>query len=127
MNCIPRRATNTLKDRVVLTGRSSWEEVSTIDTLEDAYPLGLSRGIIHFIVDSPGMRFFPGSIFELLNRSLASALAPSIESEEFITPSLSMVDVRNLYFVQNATNAPSTRGQLTSLMETQSHACSALL
>ena len=37
-----------------------------------------------------------------------------------------MVDVRNLYFAQNATKAPSARGQVTSVMETQSNARSAL-
>ena len=61
LNPIPLKPTNTLKDRVLITDRSSWEEVSVTDTLEDAYPLGLSRGIIHFIVDSPGMQFLSGA------------------------------------------------------------------
>jgi len=127
LNSIPLKPANTLKDRVALTDRSSLEEVSIFDTLEDAYPLGCSRDIIHFVIDRPGMQFFPGSIFEPLNRSLASTLTASIESEEIITPSYSMVDVRNLYFAQNATKAPSARGQLTSVMGTQSNARSALL
>ncbi len=127
LNRIPLKPAKTLKDRVDLTDRSSWKEVSVADTLEDAYPLGLSRDIIHFVVDRRGMQFFSGSIFEPFNRPLAPALIASIESEESSTPRLSMVDVRRLYFAQNATEAPSARGQLTSVMETQFHDHSALL
>jgi len=38
-----------------------------------------------------------------------------------------MVDVRHLYFAQNATRAPSARGQLPSVMEAQSKDHSALI
>ena len=37
-----------LKHRVLLAEISSWQEVDTFDTLEDAYPLGLPKDIRHF-------------------------------------------------------------------------------
>lgn len=123
---IPTRPTNTLKARVLLAS-SSWEEVDTFDTLADAYPLGLPRDIIHFVVDRPGMQFCSFLIFGPLNRPLAPAPSATDEPEGISMPSLSMVDLRARYFTENATKALSARGQLLAVIATQRKDRSALL
>lgn len=117
---MPLKPANTLKDRVA--DRTSWEEVSAIDTLEGLVFPEVSPTLLLIVQVSKS------SQIRILSRLTgpSSRSRPKCKSEECITPSLSIVDVCNLYFAQNATKAPSTRGQLTCVMETQSNARSAL-